>query len=191
MEPERIVMLRIEKLHHQKSMCQEIQSTVFHYAPMMRCHQQQKPEPIRTKIWNKRICWVARLDWLPLPRLPSPRLRILARIGTYVLPTQACANKSVMTMNGFGSNAFLFNFCLKKYRKCQNTLEPRVGQNSLTMLYQSWQVTQITTKSFFWKLCCVVFWVSHWDCNIIETYPEHTMPANYWRQKLYRTYPAS
>ena len=121
MEPERIVMLWIENLRHQKSVSQEVKSAIFHYAMMMRRHQHKKSEHVRTKIRNKLFCWVARLvwlplPWLPLPWLPLPRLRILARTGTYVLPTQACANKSVMTMNGFRSNSFLFNFCLKKCR---------------------------------------------------------------------------
>ncbi len=145
-------MFRIENLLHWKSVSQEVHSTVFRCAPMMRCHQQKKTDRERTKIRNKWFCRVGRLDRQPLPRLISPRVGILARTRTYVLPSQACVNKSVTTMNGFRDNAYLCIFCLKKYSKYVKTrCNFGLDKKMYTTLSQSWWMTKITTKSLLWK----------------------------------------
>ena len=150
-------MFRIENLHNRKRHSQEVLSTVFHWTSMMWCHQHKKTECARTKIRNYWFCWVGWHDTKPSPPLISPWVGILARTRTYVLPSQACVNKSVTTMNGFRSYACLCIFCLKKYSKYVKTCCNLGLDNKLYItLSQSWWTTEITIMSFL-RNCLVSY----------------------------------
>jgi hypothetical protein len=147
---------------------------------MMRCHQHKKTERERTKIRSKWFCRVGRLDRHPSPRLISPRVGILARSRTYVLPSQACVNESVTTMNGFRDNAYLCIFCLMKYSKyvktrCNLGFDKKTGYHVVAILLNDREYDNVVSL----ELSGIVSPVNHRDCDIIETYHMHYMTTNY------------
>ena len=161
-------------------MSQEVHSTVFRCALMMRCNQHKNTERERTKIGNKWFCRVGRLDRQPSPRLISPRVGLLARTRTYVLPSQACVNKSVTTMNGSRDNACLCIFCLKKYSKyvktrCNHGLDKKIVYHVVAILVNDREYDNVVSL----ELSGIVSPVNHRDCDKIKTYPMHNTTTNY------------
>ena len=153
---------------------------MFRCAPMMRCHQHKKTERERTKIRNKWFCRVGRLDRQSSPRLISNRVGILARTRTYVLPSQACVNKSITTMNGFRDNACCCIFCLKKYSKyvktlCNLGLDKKIVSLVVAILVNDREYDNVCSL----ELSRIVSPVNHRDCDKIKTYPTHNTTTNY------------
>ena len=83
-------------------------------------------------------------------------------------------------MNGFQSNACLCIFCLKKYSEyvktyCNLGLDKKIVYHVVAILVNDPDYYKVVTL----KVCGIVSPVSHQDCDVVETYPMHTMTVNY------------